>query len=118
MYFEDLFIGLHRPPQPMKSFIFLKAYIFEELSIWSALCQKYVVNIIFKQFTKCCFRLQFYNLINKIGKRKEEGDNFLWKNRRKTKQRYHNDICRWKRDISIDVDVFPQKLKIKGESFV
>ena len=43
------------------------------------------------------FTLWFYNFIEKIGKKKKvtpvEG-----RYRRKTKQCYHNDICRWKKD--------------------
>ena len=36
MFFEELFLGLYsiwRPPYPMKSLIFLKAYIFDNLLI-------------------------------------------------------------------------------------
>ena len=49
-----------------------------------------------KKFTKGCFIFWFYNFINKIGKNKEDDDNFLRKkSRRKAKQYYNNDICRW-----------------------
>ena len=35
-----------------------------------------------------------------MGKRRKEDDTFLRKKRRrKRKQCYHNDTCRWKRDI-------------------
>ena len=54
----------------MKSFIFLKVYIFEDLLILNSLYQKYVANITFKQFTKWCFTLWFY---------RNENDTFLIK---------------------------------------
>ena len=41
----------------------VKVYIFEELLICNALYYKYIANIIFKQFTKWCFTLWFYNFI-------------------------------------------------------
>ena len=31
---------------------------------------------------------------------------------------YHNDICRWKRHIFADLDVFLMNLKLQGESSV
>ena len=34
------------------------------------------------------------------------------KNRRITKQYYHNNICRWKRNISVGVDVFSIEAEI------
>ena len=40
IYFEDSFIGLYeiwRPPYPMKSFIFLKVFILEDLLIFNDL---------------------------------------------------------------------------------
>ena len=81
-------------------FIFLKVYFFwKPVNFVNALYLKYIANITVKQFIKWCFTLWFYNLLKKIGKRKTEDDTFLRKrNRRKTKQCYHNDICRWKRD--------------------
>ena len=33
-------------------------------------------------------------------------------------QCYLNDIYTWKKDIPVDVDVFPVKLKFQGELFV
>ena len=61
--------------------------------------RKYIENIAFKQNTKCCFTLWFYNVIKTMDKRKEEDESFpRKKNRRKTKRCYHNDICKWKRD--------------------
>ena len=116
MCFEGLFIGLYsieRPPQPMKTSIFLKLYIFDKLLIQNALYFKYIANITFKKFTKCCFILWFYNFIKKMGKRKKEGDAFLRKKKQKQK---NGDICGWKMDISVDVAAFPVKLKIQGES--
>ena len=86
-------------------FFFLKEYIFEDLLIFNALYQKYIANITFKQFIKCCFTLSFYNFINKWEKEKK-------KIIRKTKQCYYNDICGWKRH-----SFFPLKLKLEGESF-
>ena len=44
-------------------FFFLKVYIFEDLLILNALYYKYTANVIFKQFTKWCFKLWFYNFI-------------------------------------------------------
>ena len=47
-----------------------------------------------------------------MGKRRKEDDTFLRKKRRrKRKQCYHNDTCRWKREI------FSEKLKLRDESF-
>ena len=59
----------------------------------------------------------FYNLIKKMSKRKGK-DYPLLSKKTEEKQCYHNDICRWKRNISVDVDVFPVKLELQGESFV
>ena len=66
-----------------------------------------MANITFKQSTKWCFTLWFYNFINKMGKRKNEDDAFLSKETgEKTKQCYHNDICRWKRkSFSSEVEI-------------
>ena len=49
--------------------------------------------------------LQFY----KKSGQKEKRRRYLKKNRRKTKQCYHNDMCKG--------TVFPVKLKLHGESF-
>ena len=54
-----------------------------------------------------------------MGERKEEDDNLSEEKKAgKTKQCYHNDICRWKMDVFVDVNVFPMKLKLQGESFL
>ena len=50
-------------------------------------------------FTKYCFPLWFYSVIEKMGKRKKEDDTFLRKKtKEKSKQCDHHDICSWKRD--------------------
>ena len=57
----------------MKSFIFLKVYIFEGLLIFESLMlQIYIANTTFNLFTKYCFRPWFYNVIKKLQKEKKE----------------------------------------------
>ena len=60
----------------------------------------------------------FYTLVpqfnKKMDKIKEENGTFP----RKKKQCYHNGFSRWKRDISVDKDVSPVKLKLQVELFV
>ena len=75
----------------------------------------YIRNIAkatFKQFTKYCFTLWFYNAIKTMGKRKTEDDTFL---RKETEEKQISVI------IMISVDgkgtVFPVKLKLEGETF-
>ena len=70
----------------MKSFIFLKIYIFEGLLIFESLMlQIYIANITFNLFTKCCFRPWFYNIIKKQQKEKKEWYIYEEKNRGKIK---------------------------------
>ena len=45
-------------------------YIFEGLLILNTLYQKYLANINFRQFTKECLTLWFYNFMKKMGKKK------------------------------------------------
>ena len=49
----------------MKSFIFLKVYIFEDLLIFGGLIFE-MYNITFNLFSKCCFSIWFYNFVKKI----------------------------------------------------
>ena len=49
-----------------------------------------------------------------MDKIKEENGTFP----REKKQCYHNGFSRWKRDISVDKDVSPVKLKLQVELFV
>ena len=96
----------------MRSFIFLKVYVFGDLLILNALCYKYIVNITFKQFPKWCFTLWFYNFIKKWAKKnKKEKVIPFWVKNAKEKQ---NSAT-----IMISVEwkgtVFPVKLKLQGE---
>ena len=95
----------------MKSFIFLKVYIFEDLLILNALYSNYIPNITFKQFTKCCFTFDSTILFKKWSN-KEEDDTFL---RKKAEEKQNSAT------IIIFLDekgaVFPVKLKLQGESF-
>ena len=78
----------------MKSFTFLKVYIFEGLLIFECFILEITVNITVKQFTKCYFTIWFYDVIKIMGKRKEEYDTFLRKKQKKNKTLLPNDICR------------------------
>ena len=88
---------------------FLKIYIFENFLILNACYLNYRANITFKQFTKWCFTLWFYNFILKMGERKKVDDTFLMK---KTEEKQNSAIiiCRW---IS---DNLSNKVKITRES--
>ena len=72
--------------------------------------RKYIENIAFKQNTKCCFTLWFYNVIKTMDKRKEEDESFP---RKKTKEK-QNGVT-----IMISVNgkgtIYPVKLKLEGE---
>ena len=46
-------------------FYFLKVYIFGDLLILNVSYQKYIAHKTFKQFTKWCFTLWFYNSTKK-----------------------------------------------------
>ena len=65
-----------------------------------------IANITFKQFTKWCFTLWFYNIIKKWEKKKRV-ILFWGKKAEEKKQCYHNDICTWKGTV------FPVKLKLQ-----
>ena len=56
-------------------FIYLLIFLFEvnffgDLLILNVLYYKYIANITFKQFTKWCFTLWFYNFIKKFSTKK------------------------------------------------
>ena len=74
----------------------------------------YIRNIIFKQFTKWCFTLEFgfTMLLKQCSKEKKQDDKFL---RKRTEEKQISVT------IMIFVDgkgiVFPVKLKLEGESF-
>ena len=87
----------------MKSFIFLKVSIFENIIILDCLILEIPIklaNITFKHLAKCCFTLWFYNAIKTLSKRKEGNDLFLRKKNCYTTvtKLLHNDACGWKRD--------------------
>ena len=54
-----------------------------------------MANITFKQFTKCCFILWFYNFIKKMGKRKKEGDAFFEEKKQKQKKKMISADGKW-----------------------
>ena len=66
------------------TFIFLKAYIFENLLIFQCLILEIYCKDNQKKFTKCCLPLWFYNVIKTVGKR-GKNDQFLMKEQKKNK---------------------------------
>ena len=97
-----------------RSFTFLKVFIFEELLIFNAL-QKYIANITFKQFSKCCLILWFYNLLEN-GRKKSEIIPF-WGKKAEEKQNSATTIPVISSQTVIYADrkgtVFPVKLKLQ-----
>ena len=77
-----------------------------------AFCWKYIANITFKEFTKWCFAIWFYNVIKTMGKGKEKDGTYV----RKKAEEKQNIVT-----IMISVvgkgTAFPVKLKLEEESF-
>ena len=84
----------------------MKIYVFEDLLILNVLFKKYIANITFKQFTKCCFIFGCTILFKKWAKTE-------YNKKAEEKQSSVNIV------ISVDGNgtVFPLKLKLQGESF-
>ena len=100
---------------PYKVLYFLRLYISEYLLVSECLIleiySKY--NLYFsKQFTKCCFKLWFYNAIKTMGKRKEEDDTFLRKNKENSKEPSSSTIST---EASINDDSNEETLNINQQ---
>ena len=100
----------------MKSFIFLKLYIFEYLLFFECLILEIDSKYNLQQFTKWCFTLWFYNVIKAIGKRKKEDGTLLTLLALLILLTLFNSVT-----IMISVDgkgtFFSVRLKLDGQSF-
>ena len=87
-------------------FYFLEGKYFWRPLNFECLISEIYTNITFKHFTKCRFTLWFYSFFKNGQKKIRRWYLSVEKNRKKAKQCYHNDICRWKRDsFSSEVEI-------------